>query len=125
MDYELIFYYGEKVSEVIFLGKNHLADKYTYDHYLSLINNHIVFSVWFNNFAEDELIHGNVIVDGKSLCFEGETDSGKTTTLFIITMETNKIQLLTEEEFSNQAKINKLINQISKEDLSRFLDNNS
>jgi hypothetical protein len=119
MDYELRFYYGKNTNEVVFLGKYALADKYTYDHYLNLINNHIIFSVWFNHFA-GEHIHRNVIVDGKSLCSEGETDNGKTQVIFIVTMDVNNIKLLTDAEFKNQNKINELINQIAKEDLSRF-----
>jgi len=119
MEYEIKFYYGENTNEVIFLGKYPLADKYTFDHYLDLINNHIVFSVWFNHF-EGEHIHRNIIVDGKALCSEGDTDNGRTKAIFIITMDVNNIKLLTDAEFKNQIKINELINQIAKEDLSRF-----
>lgn len=119
MEYELKFYYGKSTNEVVFLGKYPLADKNTYAHYLALITNRIIFSVWFNSF-EGELIHRNVLIDGKTLCSEGETDNGKTKAIFIITMDAKNIKLLTDEEFKNQNKINELINQIAKEDLSRF-----
>jgi len=119
MEYELKFYYGENTNEVVYLGRYPLADQYTYDHYLNLINHKVVFSVWFNHY-EGNLIHRNVIVDANTLCSEGEIDNGNTKVIFILTMNVNNIQLLTDEEYRNQNKINELINQISKEDVSRF-----
>ncbi|MFN6378233.1 MAG: hypothetical protein ACK4WD_03095 [Flavobacteriales bacterium] len=119
MNYELKFYYGENTNEVVFLGQYPLADKYTYDHYLSLINHKIPFSVWFNHY-EGLFIHRNVVVDANTMCNEGEIDNGNTKVIFILSMDANNIQLLTDEEYRNQNKINELINQISKEDVSRF-----
>lgn len=119
MEYELKFYYGENTNEVVFLGRYPLADQHTYNHYLNLINNKVAFSVWFNHY-DGNFVHRNVIVDAETLCSEGEIDNGKTRVIFILTMNADNIQLLTEEEYRNQNKINALINQISKEDVSRF-----
>ena len=119
MEYELKFYYGKSTNEVVFLGNYPLADIKTYEHYLDLLKNQIIFSVWVNNF-EGELIYRNVLVDKKTLYYESDTDYENTKSIFIITLDANNIKQFTNEEFNNQNKINEFVEKIAKEDLSRF-----
>ena len=119
MNYELKFYYGQSPSDVQYLGSYKLHDLATFDHYRKLILHRMPFSVWFEHF-DIESWHKNAIVDHTALTAEGTTDNGSTTAYFIVINDPSKLKFLTHEEFQDQNKINELINQLSKENITRY-----
>ena len=120
MNYELKFYYGSATNDVLFLGSYQLADEYTFNHYKQLIGFNIPFSIWFEHNDNILPYHRNVIVDNTALIADGITDNGLTTAFFIVAQDFSKLKFLTKEQFNDQNKINELINQLSRENLSRF-----
>ncbi len=120
MNYELKFYFGNvNDNEVTFLGSYKLADEATFNHYKNLINSGIPFSIWFEHY-DNEYCHRNFLVNHLTAKADGLTDDDKTTAYFFINSDIESLKFLTREQFKNEYKINELINQLSRENISRY-----
>ena len=84
----------------------------------------IRFNIWFD-FLEGEFIHRNFEINEKTDFREGKivADNENTKAIFIITNDINDLLFLTDSEFKKQDRISELINQLSKEDLTKYFNN--
>lgn len=113
---------GANFDEMIYLGNVGLVDKYTYDHYLSLLNGKIPFAISFEvfDFIKGEFNYHNFNVDYKNTFFAEAPNGSGDSIIILYTNERQNHSFLSQEEYNDTQKLNDLLKDLSKRDLSQY-----